>query len=810
MSTSKLLTATFACGLTVSSLLAQCASQWDLAPGFRVQGEVLCSVEWDADGPGGAPPQVVLGGLFTGAGGIATANVICYEPVTGVWTALGLGLDGPVRALAVLPGGSLLAGGSFGSGGGPALNGVALWSGTAWQPLGGGVAGGGVESIAVAPTGEIYVGGTFSQAGSLPASLVARWDASGWSPLGPGLTPIGTNSLVLPGVRSLCWWNGDLFAIGGFTDAGGVATNQIARWDGVSWSSPALPLTFLGVARVMAPYAGGLAVAGSDFADFLFVWNGVFWTPVVVPAGVPVAMKELANGDLIHGTRGIASGEVRRLRAGVWTTLGTTTSGVAMTFVPIPGAPAEQFLFGGAFAVIGGVPATSIAKWDGTAWSGDSPLFDGPVNTVVAGPDGEVYVGGNFTSIGGVPIQRVAKFDGSTWSQVGAGFGAAVTSLAALGDGTLYAAVQPSAVWRFDGTAWSVLPGAPYGRFVVGRRDQLAVVGTTISLRTATGWQGTGASSPGAPLGATFARDGSLLACGYWAFPSTIGSVARWTGTGWVALDPNGQINTGLASSILELANGDLVVGGDFQFPGPGAVQRVGTVWQPMGAGLTITGGVVSLTALADGSLLAVGNFTRSGTVPLRGVARWNGAQWEPYRNLAWNSGGFVTTVAVHPAGDLLLGGFMAYPAPRFARLRSSCPAAVVPVGAGCAGSGGANRLQATVWPVAGAAGVTRGSELPPLSFAVVARSLTSAAIPLSSVLPSGQPGCTLWLAPDLLEVLPVLGGAAESALAVPAQPTLIGQTYREQWVAFELGAGAVLSAVTATRALAVTIGAMP
>jgi trimeric autotransporter adhesin len=809
MTTANLLGSAFVCASALYSLPAQCESQWDQVPGFAVQGEVLCSVEWDVDGPGGAPPQVVLGGLFSGAGGIATANIISYEPIAGVWTSFGLGLDGPVRALAVLPGGTLVAGGAFVSAGGPDLNGVALWSGITWQPLGGGVTGGGVESIVVAPTGEIYVGGTFNQAGSGAASLVACWDGSVWSPLGPGLTPIGANSLVLPGVRSLCWWNGDLFAIGGFTFAGGVAANQIARWDGVSWSSPALPLAFLGVARVMVPFAGGILVAGSDLVDFLFAWNGASWNPVAVPAGVPVAMKELANGDLIHGTRGIGSGTVRRLRGGVWTTLGTTTSGVAMTFAPIPGAPGEQFLFGGAFASIGSTAASSIAKWDGTAWSGDAPRFDGPVNTVVTGPDGEVYVGGNFTSIGGVPIQRVAKFDGATWSQVGAGFGTAVTSLAALGDGTLYAAVQPSAVWRFDGTTWSVLPGAPYGRFVVGRRDQLAVVGTTISLRTATGWQGTGASSPGAPLGATFARDGSLLACGYWAFPSTIGSVARWTGTGWVALDPNAQINTGLASSILELANGDLVVGGDFQFPGPGAVQRVGTVWQPMGAGLTITGGVVSLTALADGSPLAVGNFTRSGTVPLRGVARWNGTQWEPYRNLAWNSGSFVTTVAVHPAGDLLLGGSMAYPAQRFARLRSSCPAAVVPVGAGCAGSGGANRLRAAVWPLAGAVGVTRGSELPPLSFAVVVRSLTSAAIPLSIALPSG-PGCTLWLAPDLLEVLPVLGGAAESALVVPAQPSLIGQAYREQWLAFELGAGGVLAAVTATRALAVTIGSIP
>jgi hypothetical protein len=62
---------------------------------------------------------------------------------------------------------------------------------------------------------------------------------------------------------------------------------------------------------------------------------------------------------------------------------------------------------GGYFVQAGGVAASHLAKWNGTAWS---PLGTGisvgasglriELPAIAVGPDSKVYVGGNFTSVG--------------------------------------------------------------------------------------------------------------------------------------------------------------------------------------------------------------------------------------------------------------------------------------------------------------------------------------------------------------------------------------------------------------------------
>ncbi|MFN7430083.1 MAG: hypothetical protein ACK5TP_05830 [bacterium] len=60
--------------------------------------------------PGG---DVIVGGTFTAAGGLSANRIARYNPSTGVWSALGSGTNGRVRALAVLPGGDVIVGGDF-------------------------------------------------------------------------------------------------------------------------------------------------------------------------------------------------------------------------------------------------------------------------------------------------------------------------------------------------------------------------------------------------------------------------------------------------------------------------------------------------------------------------------------------------------------------------------------------------------------------------------------------------------------------------------------------------------------------------
>lgn len=99
--------------LFARSAAAQCATQWlpgDGVPGTN--GGISAMVPWDPDGPGPLPPVVVVGGGFTVAGAVPTNSIAQYDPVSGVWSALGSGVDYRVFALTTLPNGDLVAGGT--------------------------------------------------------------------------------------------------------------------------------------------------------------------------------------------------------------------------------------------------------------------------------------------------------------------------------------------------------------------------------------------------------------------------------------------------------------------------------------------------------------------------------------------------------------------------------------------------------------------------------------------------------------------------------------------------------------------------
>lgn len=798
-------------GLLLLSLLgcapglsAQCGSTWASLPGLRVQGTVHALQSWDPDGAGPAPALLVVAGAFGSAGGIEASNVVGYEPATGNWVALGSGVDGPVFALAVLPDNRLVAGGAFASAGGSPAGGVATWNGASWQPLGSGVAGGAIESMLVASGGGLIVGGTFTQAGGAPASLVARWDGSAWAPLGAGLTPAAATPGLLPGVRDLDLLpGGDVIAVGGFTGSGSTAAEQMARWDGVAWSgvTPPWTLTANGVLHSLTRTPNGVVVAGSDTSSILHQFDGVAWTALPAPIGAPLIVEQLANGDLILIT---TTGAVRRLRGASWSSLGgfALPSGQRPCVANLPGSSAEQFAVGGSFTALSGVRTASIATWSGTAWTGAAVFFDNTVRCSVAGPDGTIYVGGEFTNVGGAPIQRVARFDGVAWSAVGGGLPGPVTSLAVLDDGDLLAAVSPNG-YRYSqqsGT-WTQQPNMPFGTLVSGPGGRLAVVGASIWLRTPTGWQSTGAVNLASNLGATFARDGSLLACGYRAFPGFFTQVGRWNGSSWVPLDPSGQIYSSFPNSIQELPNGDLVVGGELYAPGGGVVRLVGGTWQQLGSGGGVGITVYRLHTLPDGSLLALGNlpFGPAGNQ----FRRWDGTQWQPYSTLPRD--GF-TSLTVHPAGDLLVTGTTTGPIEGFARLQSNCRPSAQTLPAGCTG-GGLPRLQATVWPRLGAASVIRASELPSAALVATVSALAGTQQPLAGWLPNARPGCTLLVAPDVVVLALPVGGVLESTLTIPLQAALLGLTVHQQMVPFSLDAQGAVTEVTATPALQLTIG---
>ena len=187
-----------------------------------------------------------------------------------------------------------------------------------------------------------------------------------------------------------------LFVGGSFTSMAGVTAFNIAQWDGQSWG----------------PVGGGIGPLGATvnalrtFRGVLVVAGG-FSTASGLPVG-PLAQWDGTNWSAFAG--------------------GVTGSGGVGVLEVIDfdgaGGEAPALVAAGNFTSVGGLPARSVAKWDGTSWSRFGPDgFNGYVTAVAIHDDGQrrLYAAGDFTSSGTISVNRVARFDGTTWQPLGTG-----------------------------------------------------------------------------------------------------------------------------------------------------------------------------------------------------------------------------------------------------------------------------------------------------------------------------------------------------------------------------------------------------
>jgi hypothetical protein len=134
----------------------------------------------------------------------------------------------------------------------------------------------GVDGYVMAMTtynGLLIIGGSFNVAGDVRADNIASWDGSSWSALGSG-----TNDQV----QVLTVYGSQLIVGGWFTAAGGDTANYIASWDGSSWST--LGAGMDNTVRALTVYdskliAGGwFTTAGSVTANSIASWDGSSWS----------------------------------------------------------------------------------------------------------------------------------------------------------------------------------------------------------------------------------------------------------------------------------------------------------------------------------------------------------------------------------------------------------------------------------------------------------------------------------------------------------------------------------------------------
>ncbi len=316
----------------------------------------------------------VLTGSFESAGGEPASRIVRWTGEK--WDLLGTpeinGVSGrqSIHAVATDKSGTIYIGGNFSEVAGVPAARIAKWDGTAWSAMGAGMSGGqngGVRSLALTQEGELYAGGTFTTAGGLSVNHVARWYGEEWSPLGDGLTwSLDSNRTRVHALH----WDGDrLYAGGSFDRSGQLVANSIAWWDGSEWHALDEGLTFPGFSTsVQAIRTRGFDVfAGGTFSM----------------AGVSAA-SNIARWTPDSGWRPLGAG---------------FNSGVdSLVF------HADRLFAAGNFTLADDLDIAGLAQWNGSAWStvagglkGDYPYAVG-----LAAETDKVYVVGRFERVGTV------------------------------------------------------------------------------------------------------------------------------------------------------------------------------------------------------------------------------------------------------------------------------------------------------------------------------------------------------------------------------------------------------------------------
>ncbi len=543
------------------------------------------------------------GGSFTTAGGAAASRLAKWNG--SAWSALGAGMDDQVYALALDGSGNLYAGGSFTTAGGTPASSIAKWNGSAWSALGSGLGGPNaqVRALAVASSGTVYAGGYFAQAGGAAASNVAQWNGTAWSALGAGLNEL-VSSLVLNG--------GTLTAGGNFTTPGlfadsGAAAGRVTTWNGSTWNA----LGAIGpdnTVYALAPAGGGSLYAVGAFnttdnlrVDHVAKYSGTAWRGVyggmyadVLALAVDGSGNVYAAGDFLD-VAGMRANYIAKWNGSTWNTLGSGLNGggyaTLRTIQALALDGSGNLYAGGDFAMIGGISANNIAKWNGSAWSALGTGVDQKVRALAYG-GGTLYAGGDFATAGGVAASRVAQWNGSAWSALG--------STAYRLSGTVQALALDGSNNLYIGGSFNLISGPPNTSYLVKWN------GTTFAAL------GTGVSDVVAAL--ALDASGNLYAGGLFTTAGglTVNHIARWNGT-WSALG-TGVSPTGSVRS-LAVQGSHVYAGGAFVMAGGVAAQRVaqwdGSTWAPLGTGTNDD--VLALAASGSQYLYAGGGFTAVG-----------------------------------------------------------------------------------------------------------------------------------------------------------------------------------------------------
>lgn len=280
-----------------------------------------------------------------------------------------------------------------------------------------------VHELLTLSNGDVLIGGAFTAVEGVAANNIARYDGNSWSALGAGRGAAVAFMSEFP--------NGDIVAV----------SNDIARWDGAAWQlyapNPPLPMD----AFIALPN-GNLAVGALDWTlppfarGTILLFDGSSWQTI----GAGFGHSHNPSNSWVKGLGVLPNGDL--IAAGWWAWL-----------LPGPGGYAE------------------VARWDGASWHPHPPGGIAEPESLFVAANGDVIVGDDT---------RFYRTDGTSWLWA-AGSGPKL-SFAELPNGDIVAAgpLDPSVLppWlgteRWDGSS-SVPLGFAASNLAVQRNGHLFV-----------------------------------------------------------------------------------------------------------------------------------------------------------------------------------------------------------------------------------------------------------------------------------------------------------------------------------------------
>ncbi|TVR96906.1 MAG: hypothetical protein EA418_04445 [Wenzhouxiangellaceae bacterium] len=282
---------------------------------------------WQPDVPGVGPDrpigaaviyrdELVVGGYFSAVGGFASMALARFDGYR--WlpfgddqgSGLNLGATSAqvfVNDLAVFQG-DLYVAGSFGEAGDTPVFNIARFDGSGWHAVG---ETGNIEWIEglLATEDRLYVTGSFSAIGGQTSRRIAAWDGKTWIGINP--QPLSPDA-PQPSIHAMAKFNGELIVGGQIAEIGGVAVNNLARFDGSQWHPLDNGTTdgVNGIVRALQVFqdhlivAGGFSEAGGEPANRIAAWNGEAWGGLAVANNGfdgPILTLALFNGQVAAG-----------------------------------------------------------------------------------------------------------------------------------------------------------------------------------------------------------------------------------------------------------------------------------------------------------------------------------------------------------------------------------------------------------------------------------------------------------------------------------------------------------------------------